>query len=246
MDEKHREFDQFARDYREIHSLNVKISGADSSYFCEHKIREIRIREQNDLINFLDFGCGDGLTATFFRKYFPDGDYTGIDVSEESIREATKRSLSHCRFMNYEGSGIPFETGSFDAVMAANVFHHIPREKRHSLISEIQRVLRPGGRFYLFEHNPLNPITQYIVKTCVFDRDAALLWPWFAKRLFIRNGFRVKRLNYLLFFPRIRLFKWLLPVEKHVSRIPVGAQYLVVGYKGSGRRAQRVKKRIQS
>ena len=37
------EFDQFASDYRQIHTENInKVSGADSEYFSEYKIKEIK------------------------------------------------------------------------------------------------------------------------------------------------------------------------------------------------------------
>ncbi len=35
-------------------------------------------------------------------------------------------------------------------------------------------VLKKKGRVYIFEHNPYNPVTRYLVATCEFDRDAVL------------------------------------------------------------------------
>lgn len=73
-----RQFDKFAEDYREIHTENVlKVSGADSDYFTEYKIAEISKFINNGKV-WLDFGCGDGNSARFILKYFPQSQYYGV------------------------------------------------------------------------------------------------------------------------------------------------------------------------
>ena len=66
------------------------------------------------------------------------------------------------------------------------------------------RVLKPGGRIYLFEHNPVNPVTRYLVKTCVFDKDAKLLGIIIVINLFKDCLFRNIEKKFILFFPRIQ------------------------------------------
>ena len=41
-------------------------------------------------------------------------------------------------------------------------------------MKEINRVLKLGGRLYFFEHNPWNPFTRFLVRTCPFDKNAQL------------------------------------------------------------------------
>ena len=36
-------------------------------------------------------------------------------------------------------------------------------------------MLKPGGMLFVFEHNPLNPLTRHAVNTCVFDENAHLI-----------------------------------------------------------------------
>ena len=67
------------------------------------------------------------------------------------------------------------------------------------------RILKPGGRLYLFEHNPLNPVTKYLVKTCVFDKEARLLSFSNTKRLLKMVNFAVIAQKTILFFPRKKL-----------------------------------------
>ncbi len=103
-----RQFDKFAEDYREIHTENVlKVSGADSDYFTEYKIAEISKFINNGKV-WLDFGCGDGNSARFILKYFPQSQYYGVDVSSESIEVAKKRNISSAHFECYDGNRLPF------------------------------------------------------------------------------------------------------------------------------------------
>jgi hypothetical protein len=54
----------------------------------------------------------------------------------------------------------------------STVFHHIEPEFRPKAIRDISELLRERGNIFIFEHNPFNPITNYLVKTCIFDADA--------------------------------------------------------------------------
>ena len=222
------EFDCFADNYRLIHSENVRISGVDSAYFARHKLEQIRREESEPIVDFLDFGCGDGMLATFFGELFPGSRYTGFDISAESIRVASCRNLCGCRFVTGEPFGrLPFEPESFDVVLVSCVFHHIPTCQWPETIERLAPLLRPRGRLYIFEHNPLNPVTRYIVSTCVFDRNAVLVWPKSMIRLLKAGGLTPRSERYVLFFPRIRPFLPLLSLEPRLGWLPMGAQYYI-------------------
>ena len=225
------EFDAFSDEYRIIHTKNLRLSGAESDYFCEHKILEIKKQEVSSPLKFLDFGCGDGLMSKYFIKHFPSGSYCGIDISSENIKQALLRKLDNCSFFHYLGNELPFEDDTFDIALAANVFHHIDRKDHLKTIMEISRTLKPGGRLYVFEHNPINPVTQWIVKTCIFDKKAKLLLPCHFKKYFNNSQMSTYKIKYLLFFPRHRIFKWLFASEEYLYKLPMGAQYVIIGQK---------------
>jgi ubiquinone/menaquinone biosynthesis C-methylase UbiE len=220
-------FDEFADNYRQIHNENINITGVDSDYFSEHKIKTVKIYENNSFENFkiLDFGCGDGNSYSFFKTYFPTSSYKGIDISSESINVAESKFENKNDFKVFNGIEIPFEDQTFDIVFIACVLHHINEELHTKIFHEIHRVLKTNGRLYIFEHNPYNPITRHIVNTCPFDKDAVLLPPYKLKKTLKSINYNSISLNFILFFPRHKIFNFLIRVEKFLTRIPLGGQY---------------------
>ena len=225
------DFDAFAPSYRDTHNVNIKISGADSAYFAEMKVKLLSKEEINTSLNFLDIGCGDGLTEVYIKKVFSQWAITGIDVSVLSIAEATNRNITDVNFATYNGHNIPLECDSVDVIFMAGVLHHVDEALHYDLLMEAKRVMKPGGRMYLFEHNPLNPLTRYLVNTCVFDKDAKLLWNNDALSLFAKVGLSVMSNQFIIFFPRHRFFKFLLRLEKHLKWLPLGGQYVIKAVK---------------
>ena len=93
----------------------------------------------------LDVGCGPGFWARHLIRM--GADYTGIDISARSV-DIARRSLDmeglcgHVLTANAEA--LPFEDGSFQAVVSEGVVHHTPDTQ--ACIDEIHRVLQRGGR----------------------------------------------------------------------------------------------------
>lgn len=225
-------FDEFAKDYRDTHDKSVEMSGADSDYFSEYKIIELLKHEDTlNPLKILDFGCGDGNSSRYILKHFPNATIYGIDVSEESIAQANQKGLSNVAFKSFNGADIPFGDNEFDLVFTSMVFHHIEHSLHQEILKEIYRVLKIGGRFYNFEHNPNNPLTRKVVNECPFDEDAVLLKPSYHKSIIDKSEFNLVKLNYTLFLPRHKLFKLFLPIEKLLSWCPIGAQYYIKAIK---------------
>jgi len=225
------DFDEFANDYRNIHNANIKISGADSFYFAEMKVKLLIPFEENFSINLVDIGCGDGATELFIQKYFCNWFVSGIDISKKSIQEAEERKLTNATFLSYNSTQIPLGDESMDVAFIAGVLHHIEFGLHPFMVKEIFRVLKKGGRLYLFEHNPLNPLTRYLVNTCVFDRDAELLQNQYSKKLLKKNNFKIIRNQYIIFFPRKGIFSKLIFLEKYLKWLPLGGQYFISAVK---------------
>jgi ubiquinone/menaquinone biosynthesis C-methylase UbiE len=231
---KNSEFDKVATEYQEIHNKNLAIIGQDSEYFVKYKARIVaefwRERGMPADGSMLDFGCGIGRTSAALREYVPALKYTGVDVSKDSVSVARARLADHGTFETFDGRKLPFENSRFDSAFAACVFHHIPPAERAAMTAEVFRVLKPGGYFFIFEHNPFNPATQYIVKTCEFDDDAILLTARETQGLLRGAGFTQIERNYIVFYPEFVRSR-LPALEAKLGWLPVGAQYWVVGKK---------------
>jgi SAM-dependent methyltransferase len=225
-------FDRFAKEYRDIHNENIKITGADSEYFAQYKVEIVaEYIFANEKVKLLDFGCGDGISLQLFHRMLPNAVLAGIDVSEDSIAEAAARNIPGAELKPFDGFTIPFADATFDIVFVANVFHHIDHKNHPSTVAEILRVLKPGGKLFIFEHNPYNPVTRQIVKDCIFDEDAVLLPPPYTKQLLKTTGFIKANNHFTLFFPRKKLFKPFLSLEKWLRWLPIGGQYYALAEK---------------
>ena len=220
-------FDEYAEDYRSIHTENVKISGADSFYFAEMKVKILQEWEENQALNVLDIGCGDGATEVFIQNYFPAWKVTALDISEKSIAKAIEKNIPNTSFSVYDGLQVPVAPGSFDIVFIAGVLHHVDFSLHHTIAHEISRILKKDGRLYLFEHNPLNPVTKQLVKTCVFDKDAKLLYNNYSRKLFQKAGLKINANPFIIFFPRKGLLAKFIFLEKYLKWLPFGGQYMI-------------------
>jgi SAM-dependent methyltransferase len=92
----------------------------------------------------LDVGCGDKPYEATFRPFVTE--YIGIE--HEGVFPNTNASSGERRpDLYYDGRRLPFEDASFDTVLSIQVIEHTPRPQ--ALISEMARVLRPGGLLIL-------------------------------------------------------------------------------------------------
>jgi ubiquinone/menaquinone biosynthesis C-methylase UbiE len=88
----------------------------------------------------LDLGCGDGQLSLQIQA--TGAIVTGVDASESMVAAARGRGIK-AEHSNVEK--LPFESHSFDAVFSNAVLHWV---KNHdTMLAEVRRVLRPGGRF---------------------------------------------------------------------------------------------------
>ncbi|WP_111668957.1 class I SAM-dependent methyltransferase [Algoriphagus litoralis] len=104
-------------------------------------------------MKILDAGCGEGRNAVYFiNKGYP---IFGIDPNEMAIQYCRYLSKSlnpefdaH-RFQVGRLEDIPFHAGAFDAVICSAVLHFADSvDNFWQMISEIYRVLKPGGIFW--------------------------------------------------------------------------------------------------
>jgi len=93
----------------------------------------------------LDLGCGAGIDSAEFARNgasVVSVDFTRIAV--ESTRNLLKEAGLPGRVRQADATSLPFKNDTFDCVYSFGVLHHIPDIEK--AISEIKRVLKPGGQ----------------------------------------------------------------------------------------------------
>jgi ubiquinone/menaquinone biosynthesis C-methylase UbiE len=90
----------------------------------------------------LDIGCGNGFIAYHLSAL--GRTVIGVDLGATTVAPIC--------YAAFNGRNLPFEDGSFDAVILSFVLHH--SQHIAGLLSEARRVLRTGGRIIVYEDIP--------------------------------------------------------------------------------------------
>lgn len=119
------------------------------------KIREY-IKEQGKGKKILDVGCADGL---LLEPLIPAFDVYGIEIAEHLCNTAREKGLN-VLLADLE-QGIPFESETFDIVVAAEIIEHIA--DTDFFLSECNRVLKKNGKLILSVPNINNIFSPFFM-----------------------------------------------------------------------------------
>lgn len=114
----------------------------------------------------IDFACGNGENGIYAATR--GAECVGIDISPEGVANSNKNAeklevSDHCRFLEMDGENMDFADNTFDLGVEYGALHHVDLD---AALSELARVLKPGGEMICIEamrHNPL--IHMYRKKT---------------------------------------------------------------------------------
>ncbi|CBL46346.1 Predicted methyltransferase [gamma proteobacterium HdN1] len=148
----------------------------------------------------LEIGVGTGANL----RNYPEAvtEVIGIEPSDAMLQIAHERlqqtkSAFRWELQQADARSLPFETASFDTVVAILVFCTIPDPERAA--AEAFRALKPGGRLVFFEHvvspdsglarwqHRINPTWRKLACGCEINRDT--------RSLFERAGFRFENIK---------------------------------------------------
>ncbi len=94
----------------------------------------------------LEVGCGYGKNVTLLEEL---GFSTyGIDIAPPAIISCRDLTRHPSRFMVCSIARMPFRAGYFDAVLDVGCLHCLPAALQRPGVTEVARVLRPGGRLF--------------------------------------------------------------------------------------------------
>ena len=99
-----------------------------------------------------EIGCGGGINQEFYRKDAVTS-YAGIDPNAKLLdyaRGAAERKGWKTDIRPGFGEDIPFDANSFDTVVCTFTLCSVQDQGR--VLSEIRRILRPGGALLFLEH----------------------------------------------------------------------------------------------
>jgi len=106
------------------------------------------VGSQDDLAGktVLEVSCGHGGGASYLTRTFAPAKYTGLDLNPVGIAFCKDRHhVAGLDFIQGDAESLPFAAGSFDVVVNVEASHCYPDFPR--FLSEVARVLRPGGHF---------------------------------------------------------------------------------------------------
>lgn len=225
------DFEGYAKDYEQLLDDWLKNLGGESQeYFIKVKGEEVlgickRYGLNPKQLICYDLGCGIGTAEKFLSPYFKR--MIGSDLCYGMVKRACQ--ISDASFLHSNAFFIPIKDNSIDICLAICLLHHIDPSKRLEIVKEMDRITKKKGLILIFEHNPINPITQLIVRRCIVDRGVKLLSLPQLRHLYRMSNIQVLAEKYILFFPERLPF--LKPVESFFRYIPLGGQYVIVGRK---------------
>jgi ubiquinone/menaquinone biosynthesis C-methylase UbiE len=111
----------------------------------------------------LDFGCYDGYIGSRLARQvgaFP----VEVDISLVALQKIKSDDALNLQLVVNDGKGLPFPDAVFDTVVCSEILEHVT--DLESLMSEIRRVMKPGGKLYATMPNQLDRVLPVLRPLC--------------------------------------------------------------------------------
>jgi SAM-dependent methyltransferase/uncharacterized membrane protein YbhN (UPF0104 family) len=184
----------------------------------------------------LDVGCGQGEHLARMREL--GFEVSGIDLSGPQVERAARKLGSDRLIRIGSVLDIPLPAGSFDFAYTINVLHHLASlDEQRRALSELLRVLKPGGLLLVHEINTRNILFRFYMGyvypslNCIDEGVERWLPP---HRLNAFTDAPIDRVCYFTFLPEFLprpVVRLLTPIERLLEASPLrvySAHYLAV------------------
>lgn len=175
-------------------------------------------------IKILEVGTWPGyLAVCFYRSGF---DTAGIDIDPTRLEKIRRLGIEISPLDLNKAEGLPFEKDRFDFACVSEIVEHISRDSGSRLLSEVRRVLKPGGFLVLTTPNRYSFGNVYRFRFpkaghCGADRRGHGHLQEFSQEEIVgiisSNGFKIidkKRHNFYLNVGKIDSNRYFYPLSK--------------------------------
>ena len=152
-----------AKQYKTSENLNTRISihekySTNKQPFGDWIVSTYDIRPGNRI---LELGCGTGSMWKDNLHLLKEGTELILTDFSAGMLETAKQNVhsSKVSFAQADIQDIPYSDNSFDTVIANMMLYHVP--DLHKGLSEVRRVLKPGGIFYCATYG-IHGIMEYV------------------------------------------------------------------------------------
>jgi len=157
---RRRYYDAFSRFYDAFVRMHSRRDEDDTRKF----LADAAGLEGREAPRILDVCCGTGSVILEFGRRFPGCRAVGLDFSRGMLEKAReKNGAGPVRFVQGDATALPFPDDAFDAVTCSHALYELKGESRREALREMKRVVRPGGRVLLMEHEvPRHPVVKLL------------------------------------------------------------------------------------
>lgn len=118
--------------------------------YGDHIVRSVFPKDKSARI--LDLGCGiGGYLKVFIQHGYVQSE--GVDISEEDVALAHKHGVHQVRRGDVIDTLSKTADRSYDLLLFLDVLEHFHREEVLDMLTEVHRILRPGGRVIIHVPN---------------------------------------------------------------------------------------------
>jgi len=217
------DFDNYVDNYDELLSKDTNFFTKNTDYFSEYKIEIIKKRLKIlSPQKILEPGCGIGRNLKELRKAYKNSIIVGTDISKQSVAYVNANiNFVEC----FEEDFVDHKLNNFDLLLVSGVYHHLDTKNWDSFTDLCAKRLKKGGEMVIFEHNPFNLITRYIVSRCPYDKGVRLIRKKNLINCIKNHKLSVLNEGYCLFVPQ--KFNALKKYEYFFRWLPLGGQYFI-------------------
>ncbi|MGB3535063.1 MAG: class I SAM-dependent methyltransferase [Microcoleaceae cyanobacterium] len=132
--------------------------GAALSVGGEQRFRQLALEGLTiePTTTILDICCGSGQATQVLVQFSQN--VVGLDASPRSIQRA-RQNVPQAEYVEAFAEKMPFQDNKFDLVHTSAALHEMNPPQLRQILSEVYRVLKPGGMFALVDfHRPTNPL----------------------------------------------------------------------------------------